>query len=272
MRAVRTGRTTSTKMMRRGAIVFAVGVAAFVALSGIGMSKAKDPPWVAKDWTQWSGWDCENIQNYSPWAYYLDNGGRETDLRVYPSGYGDGGFYLAQLMSALPIRQSFRKQAESLKYFDKMNAQKKQAFDEEYAKKNVKYDGGQVLISWSSYDKSSFGQSRQGALVLSDGSLVMPIATKLSCSLTLVEFGTRIEHNISVCAEYVFPRTVRGKPPYTAEDKELVFVQGAVLPYHGKTEEFGPQRPEDFRLVDSAPTGCFHFPISTLIYKGKLEY
>ncbi len=257
---------------RHQAIIFAVFLSVFFSLSGI--SGTKDPPWVAKDWTQWSAWDCENIQKYSPWAYYWDTGGREKGPSAFDnaSGIGARRSYFVQLRSALPIRQSYLKQAQSVKRYDKLNAQKKQAFDEEYTRENARYDGSQVVITWGSYDYSWLGQSRQGALILSDGSLVMPIETKLYCDQTLVEFGTRFEHSISTCAEYVFPRTVNGKPLYTTDDKDLLFVQGEVLPFHGKAEVLGPQRVEDFRRSDSGPIGGFRFPISTLMYKGKLEY
>ncbi|MGA7784507.1 MAG: hypothetical protein WB997_07680 [Candidatus Acidiferrales bacterium] len=249
-------------------------LAALLAVSGVAQTAKKEPPWVAKDWTQWSSWDCENIQRYSPWAYYWDVGGREKGLSPYANADGiwNRAYYLVQLRSALPVRQAFLKQAQSIKRYDKMDASKKQIFDQEYSRDNAKYDGSQVVISWLSYGNSFPGQSRQGALVLGDGSLVMPLKTKLDCNQTLVEFGTRIEHSISVCAEYVFPRTVNGKPLYMENDKDFLFILGSMLPFHGKTEELGPQRLEDFRRVDRAPIGEFRFPISTLMYKGKLEY
>jgi hypothetical protein len=247
-------------------------VVIFVFLSFPGISGTKDPPWAAKDWTQWSSWDCENIQRYSPWAYYEDSGGREMGVSVFQNQDGARSSEIVLLRSALPIRLSFLRQSQSIKRYDKMDARKKQRFDDDYARDNAEYDGSQVVVRWASSGESWLGQSRQAALVLSDGTLIMPIKTKLYCNHTMVEFGTRIEHSVSVCAEYVFPRTVNGKPLYTTDDKDLLFVQGAVLPYHGKTEELGPQRPEDFRRADSRPSGGFQFPISTLMYKGKLEY
>jgi hypothetical protein len=261
-------------MSRRFAILIAgsFALALCISISDVAIGKKRDPPWVAKDWTQWVGWDCENVLKFSPWAYYLDGGGRETDLRIDGgTSFGSRRYEFVQLRSALPIRQAFLKQAMSTKHYDKMNAQKKQIFDEEYAKDHAEDYESQIVITWAS-DMFWMEGSRQGALVLSDGSLVMPIKTELSGDVTLIERSMNIPHHFSFDAEYVFPRTVNGKPLYTAEDKELVFVQGGVLPYRGKPEQLGPQRPEDFRPASSDPACGFHFPISTLMYKGKLEY
>jgi len=276
MRWFRAAGKVSGAKIRRGvilppaALALCFSLAAFVSVAG--GTGTKDPPWVAKDWTQWSVWDCENIWTYSPWAYYWDVGGRETGPTVFKNMQGRRGYYLVRLSSALPIRQAFLRYAQLAKRYDRMSAQEKLKFDQEYARDDAKYDASQVVIFWWSYDNSWPGQSRQGALVLGDGSLAMPIKTKLYCDQTVLEAG-QIEHHVSTCAEYVFPRTVNGKPLYAADDKELVFVQGAVLPYHGNTEELGPQRLEDFRLAHWGPSGHgYRFPTPTLMYKGKLEY
>jgi hypothetical protein len=252
-------------------IIFFVAMTIGMLLSVSSIGRTKDPPWIAKDWTQWSSVDCENILQYSPWAYFADVGGRHYGPSVYTNSEGQSGSFHIQLRSALPIRQAFLRILELTKHYDKMDPQKKQAFDMEHASDVTETDGSPVVVLWWSDDARFPEESRQGALVLSDGSLVMPIKTMMTGDFVKRNPMTHMEEHFSTSAEYTFPRTVNGKPLYTAQDKELVFVQGAVLLYHGKTEELGPQRLQNFR-PGHYPSGGPNFPIPTLMYKGKLEY
>ena len=250
-------------MSRRHAVWIAGSFALAVCLSLSGFAKTtktKDPPWVAKDWTQWSSQDCQDVLEKSPWI--RSNG--EWDVR---------------LDSALPIRQAHLRELQLLKRYDRMNPDKKKDFDEEHAQDLSEGNAGQVVI-WATgvYKTDANGWAReswpalQTALRLPDGSLVMPIKTTLSGDVTEYEVhsggGLGKEVHVAGIAEYVFPREVNGKRLYTERDKEITVVQGAILPYKGKTEILGPEGAKDFR-----PGGyTYYFEIPKLMYKGKLEY
>ncbi len=228
----------------------------------------KHQPWVEKDWTQWTSTDCENVLKYSPWAYYSDEGGRETGPSVYVSDW-----ILIQLRSALPIRQALLRQIQLQKHYDKMDSQKRQAFDQEHAADLAEGDNSQVVV-WETHggqddlprgsrdDLRDSNPMRQCALLLSDGALVMPLQITVS-GLTM-----------SNTAEYVFPRMVNGKPLYASTDKAFSIVPGAVLPYHERKEKLGPLSPGDFHrlVIPGRPSTPLEFPTPTLMYKGKLEY
>jgi hypothetical protein len=247
-------------LLRR--VFFFAFVAIAILFSVSSVARTKDPPWVAKDWTQWSSRDCQNVLQSSPWGQWNQGG---TSIR---------------LESALPIREAHLRELQLLKHYDRMNPKKKKAFDEEHAQDLSEGNGGQVVIWWSGVYRTSasMGEAReswpamQTALRLLDGSLVMPIKTTLSGGLTEYEVhiggGLGKEFHVASIAEYVFPRTVNGKPLYTEHDKMIIVSFGDVLPYKGKTEILGPQRPEGF----SPDRQRYGFEIPKLMYKGKLEY
>ncbi|HUK29739.1 MAG TPA: hypothetical protein VLV89_01420, partial [Candidatus Acidoferrum sp.] len=76
----------------------------------------KDPPWVAKDWTQWTEDDCKAVLEHSPWG---------RDLPAHEFG--------EQLRSALPIRQALLRKAQLDEFYDRMKPDKKLAFDQAHA-------------------------------------------------------------------------------------------------------------------------------------------
>jgi hypothetical protein len=248
---------------RRRTLLFLVALTAFFSLASV--ADPNRQPWADKDWTKWSSWDCEYTLKYSPWTCLKDLGGCETGSSTFrQSDY----WSLIRFESALPVRQGHLRNIQLEKHYDRMNPEERKAFDEEHVRELKEGDGGRVILMWSNeaplmgdrekpYD-SSF-PSRQAALVLSDGRLVMPIQTKVS------------GYVVGSTAEYVFPRMIDGRPLYTQDDKLISIVFGDVLPYngHGKDEILGPQKEGDFhRYLDSG----YNFQISKLMYRGKLEY
>lgn len=85
---------------------------------------AKPKPWETKDWTQWTSGDCLFVLNASPWT------------KLIHSEYGDMSIGLrsilvtVRLRSALRTRQALLRQGQLEKGYDKMNALKRQAFDQ----------------------------------------------------------------------------------------------------------------------------------------------
>ena len=260
----------------RTGVAILLPVALAVVSSVAGVAGKEEPPWVAKDWRQWTASDCKQVLSSSNWI-------AEEQQEMW-SFYGfldiwqRGISTPVRLLSALPIRQALLRQIQIQNHYDKMNPQEKRAFDHEHAQELSEDNGGQVLI-WTSGGMHSFPNgsvtqsypARQAALRLSDGSLVMPVRTTLSGEVTDYEIisGVRIGHPAASIAEYVFSRTVNGKPLYGEQDEAITVVFGDILPYKGKTEELGPQRPEYFHPYKNLRVD---FPISALMYKGKLEY
>jgi hypothetical protein len=227
----------------------------------------KHKPWVEKDWTKWSDWDCVNVEEQSPWINY------------YPPGDSDSASaqVTARIVSALPVRQATYRRLQLYKHYEKMNSQKKQAFDQtnpppDLAKPDdvpVKIIiehayGGPVPAESTPYEVEHDGAlpARQAALRLSDGTLVMPIQT----SATLVA-GNPDNSNVT---EYTFPRLVNEKPLFSATDKIFLIVYGERLQFNKKHMQLGPLSPADFHIYPYAVQTSF--PITSLMYKGKLEY
>jgi hypothetical protein len=225
----------------------------------------KHKPWIEKDWTKWGVWDCENILEYSPWAWYSEGGGRATGPTVREGRFGLTT--LVQLRSALPIRQALLRQLQLQKHYEWMNAQKKDVFDQEHAGDVAEAGDGSIVVyfkegTWG-HDSSSrldIGASfvRQAALLLSDGTFLIPVRTSVD--------------PIDNSGLYAFPRTVNGKPVFTTADKEIVIVLGEILP---KVNQPGPVDPGVFRPRPSTgrySSPHYSFSIASLMYKGKLEY
>jgi hypothetical protein len=263
-------KTIQMKVLLPAAVMACFMFAALLAVSGVAQTAKKEPSWVAKDWTQWSAWDCENILRYSPWAYYLDPGGRETKPTLYANMQGESSWELVVLQSALPIRQAHLRELQLERHYDRMNPLKKKTFDEEHSKDLVEGDDDRIVVTWSSGINSNAedpsGQvslpslpASQMAIKLSDGRLVMPI--EINASDHYGDYGV---------VEYIFPRTIDGRPLYTERDKIFMLVLGDILlPYRsGGNKKLGPLSEKDFHLGH----GGYYFPIATLMYKGKLEY
>jgi hypothetical protein len=234
-----------------------------LALCGVANTKTNEPAWVAKDWMQWSPYDCVYTLNNSPWVAQ----GRLATPSYFVSGHLS---IIIRLRSALPICQALLRQIQIEKRYDKMNPQQKQVFDQQHADDlaeredrdvvveiiNISVYEGPTGIRDSGYADQKAIAPRQVTLKLPDGSLISPTKT------TVVRSG---DHQ-NEC-QYAFPRIVNGKPLISANDSELAIMFGAPLTIDKKTKQVVP---EAFQPVMPEP-GTF-FTISKLMYKGKLEY
>jgi hypothetical protein len=95
-------------------------------LSIPGAARTKVPPWIAKDWRQWSDDDCDAVLNNSPWGQMASTGGYAST-----SGPNVSSVVVAtvQLRSALPIRQALLRKQQLLSFYSRMKRDKKQDFD-----------------------------------------------------------------------------------------------------------------------------------------------
>jgi hypothetical protein len=88
--------------------------------------------WEKKDWREWSKSECEKMLNDSPWARKFQNvivvhqsiGGPEREQTPTIS-------YVAQLRSALPIRQAVVRSMQFQAKYDKMSDAEKNSFDQQ---------------------------------------------------------------------------------------------------------------------------------------------
>jgi hypothetical protein len=243
-------------------LLSAMAICPFMAGSANPADKPK--PWLTKDWTKWTSDDCAYVLNGSPWS-----------LQMYSSSVSDrpgefnASYTLVQLRTALPVRQALLRALQIEKHYDRMDDQKKRAFDQqnsatfdESAASNVVvlidevnvYNGSRAIIPGQS-------PATQIALRISGGALVAPVQTKkVNYPPTEIQFDA-----VHFQFEYVFPRTVGGKPLYSTDDLSLGIYLGAPLIVDKKT---GTVEQQDFR----ESTGGYFFKIPDLIYKGKLEY
>jgi hypothetical protein len=264
-------RTFRRRNLRLGVAPLAVLVAALFTISS--SADLKHKPWIEKDWTKWTEWDCDNILHYSPWAWFDEGGGRENGPIDYDPGFQFAIRKWARIVSALPIRQAELRQLQLQKHYDRMGTQKKQAFDQEHAADLTDGDNGQIRLfvglsihgELPQVGSPAYGMGvagalppRHAALKLSNGNLVMPTEIKILGS---------VGDLTGSATEYVFPRIVNGKSLFTADDRMIMFVFGEKLP---ATKGVRPQTPEEFHFDPRG--GNYAFPISSLMYKGKLEY
>jgi hypothetical protein len=116
-------------MRTRSALLAAVAALFCAALP------ARAQFWEKKDYTQWNESECKKMLEDSPWSKRFTI----TDLRNEPVGestYGTGREsnvrveFVAQLRSALPVRQAVIRLAQIKSKYDKMTLEQKQQFDE----------------------------------------------------------------------------------------------------------------------------------------------
>lgn len=249
-----------------------------VCLSIPGAAKTKDPPWIAKDWTQWDSDDCDAVLKRSPWG--TDPSYRNfSNFASSPIAVQHGGIAV-QLRSALPIRQALLRKVQLDQFYDRMKPDKKQAFDRAHAHdldpterisidilsggsetRNINLpthsEGGDYyeIPPISPYSYSSAFPAKQVALRLADGTLIQPTeATVMHMDNFLKE------------VQYSFPRVGGNTPAVLAGQPSLVFELGAPLRINMKSGNFDQPLP----FIDSGFS--ITFKISDMMYKSKLEY
>jgi hypothetical protein len=254
--------THSRTTIWRGAILLTLAFAACFSLSS--MAETKDPPWIAKDWTQWNTDDCDAVLTKSPWglntseASYMSTSGPKVSTTDET---------IVQLRSALPIRQALLREIQMDQSYDRMKPDKKQVFDQAHVHDLDPSDQILVYIKHGVLDSLGSGASgrttytepashaRQAVLRLFRATLIQPIETTV---LMNGQYGNEIQ--------YSFPRMVGGKPVTSPTDTSLVIEIGAPLLISIKSGRFDQPAP----FQDSGHG--YTFKIADMMYKGKLEY
>jgi len=144
-------------MIRRRYAVAVLGILALAVLS----ARAEDF-WVKKDWTKWSKDECNRVLQDSPWSKKWakgevllsaalpsqtqknpaddtsKGGGGTLGSPIGTTGTGQEGaagdsalelHYYIELQSALPVREAMVRRAQFNNNYDKMDAERKKAFD-----------------------------------------------------------------------------------------------------------------------------------------------
>jgi hypothetical protein len=233
------------------AVIVAVALTALVELSGAAGQK-KVPWWNQKDWTRWSFTECENILNSSPWGNHIaeDYGTSADDRGRVTVGYS------FQFRSAIPIQEAKVRYRRASNGYDKMDPEKKRAFDAKYPGLLNESEARPIVIYVANSGTPETAQAGEAELRLSDGTAVLP--TEVTGKVE--QFGNSIT--------YTFPRIVNGKPAYAAGDKEIEIFFGGSL-WVDKQGNLLPHTRAAFPFDSHSE---IKIPIQTLMYKGQIEY
>jgi hypothetical protein len=252
--------------LRLAATLFIPILTALLSISS--PADLKHKPWIEKDWTRWTDMDCYYTVNVSPWVYEDFGSGRWTGSELqYPEASEYSQQIRIEFTSALPIRQARLRKLQLLQHYDRMTAQKRNAFDQQHANDLKEADDDPIRIYYSDYFTGRIVSDtvtlppREAALKLSDGTLVTATQTTLTTSPSDIPLR-------GYSITYVFPRKFNGKPLYSPNDKTVWLVFGGILRFDKDHKQFGPERPGDFHYQ----AGGFDFHIAEMMYKGKLEY
>jgi hypothetical protein len=256
--------------LRFGVTLIPVLLAVLSSMSGT--TELKYKPWIEKDWTKWDRRDCNIILNSSPWVYFYGTGKLGSAQGYNGEMPGEAEYWTKiQFRSALPIRQVLLRQLQLEKRYDKMRPQDKQEFDSFHATDLVVTDEDPIVVyiengannapplagSGGTDRLPSAIRPRQVALKLANGKVLTPIKT--------IVLKNDVNKNQYEC---FFPRNVDGKPVITANDPEISVLLGDIISFDNKHKELGPLKPEEFHQFAEP----MHFLVSSLMYKGKLEY
>jgi hypothetical protein len=234
--------------------------------------------WMKKDWTQWTEKDCDMVLDGSPWTQTILP--QLNGLNSYP--YGESARTFVQFRSALPVRQAVLRELQLENHHDKMNPDKKRAFDLSHSHDLDPGDQVTVLVVNTSSGHKGIEPPRQAALRLADGTLVEAIETNQVKDIPADRWDSINQF------EHVFPRTVNGRQLFSLNDTNVDVVLGKYLTIDKKTKkvvhepfEYLPGTHRVFQMrIDgngqsTAPIEVYppiEFPVLTLVYGGNLEY
>lgn len=241
-------------------------------LSALFISPTSAQFWEKKDWRQWSESECKKMLSDSPWARKFDNlivvqdargmGSRMAGATGQPERESTPTLtYIAQLRSALPIRQAVvRTMMFQLKY-DKMSDAEKKSFDQQAeAYINQSFDDRVVVhiiydANVTNYRKQVDDMWRSGRPnLLTSVFLNPPRGDRLEPVRFIPPEGGIPEF------ELIFPKGVNGEPIVTENDKEF----SVEIPPTSITVN-APVSFNEKRIL-------FEFDVRKMKYRGTFEY
>jgi len=243
--------------------------------------------WEKKPWTEWSKGEAEKILTDSPWSRTFSS----SDVKLEAGGIRGGGTaerevrptieYIAQLRSALPVRQAVVRLMQIQSKYDKMTAEEKRNFDRQ-ANDYLNQDFSNRVVVHIVYS-ANVSVLQQG---LDD--TWRTSTTDLPADTYLVApNGSRIEMVRYEPAspgtpefELIFKKELNGEPIVNKIDKkfhvQLPMInkdkirQQTALPTQlmGTSQSRGPGQETAFfetRVL-------FEFDVAKMMFNGKLEY
>lgn len=218
--------------------------------------------WIEKEFRRWTEKECRQLLEDSPWAKsfthsqtYIEVMGartRERELQSIPKFH-----YVAQIRSALPVRQALVRQRQLEARYDQMNPRQKQAFDRQ-AQEFLSLESPDAVVIYVSYstnvvtfyrELARHWQSLPTEQARKEIQLLGPRGKRIYPLTYAVPEGTDGAFEVS------FPKIVEGEPLLTPEDKEL-----RLLLVH---PDIGQQGSANI---------YFHFDVRKMLINGKVVY
>jgi hypothetical protein len=212
-----------------------------------------DDFWVKKEWKQWSKDDCAKMLKDSPWAKKwtqtssnasvgLPSNSNNTGTTGDPLGAASTGsangsagdakeevFYIVQLASSAPVRQAMVRMKQIQDNYDKMDADKKKAYDAS-VDRFLSQTFDDVIIFHITYDASNQNLLRALQTYWQN----IPAESVPTDLYMINEHGDRIEpvrfsspKGGATTMDIVFPRNRNNEPLIRPTDKNL----GLQLPH-----------------------------------------
>jgi hypothetical protein len=216
-------------MPRRKIFFTPLAILIVATLAALTSTATNVPVWDAKDWTQWTAEDCELILTKSPWVSTASWNG--------PNAYEKGGQSqaVAQIASALVIRQAAVREAQIQVDHDHMDPAAKKQLDQQAA----------ACLDQKVDDRIVIGMD---ANAQSDDSKVVGNVEISKRTIPLTQVTDWISSN--PCPFYAvvvsIPRSLDSKPVLSAGDRKME--------------------------IKSPSIRHFSFDTQKMIYKGKLDF
>ncbi len=204
----------------------------FIAILIFSVLSYAQGPWAKKDWKQWSKDDCKKVLEDSPWSYkWIESTPKTANFATPSQGTGGVGsdsdvaaYYIVQIRSARPVRAAVVRQMLIQNNYDKsednvkknMDAQTQGYLDRSYE---------DVIVVHVVYGSENADYNRSLAAFwqnhFPEG--YIPVDTLFHGSNGQKISPTKIisPKNGAQEFEFVFPRSVDGKPLIEADAKTI---------------------------------------------------
>lgn len=207
-------------------------LAAVVCL--VTLTAAAEDFWVKKKYTEWSEKECQKLLKDSPWAHEWSSGA----VGIYQTGEGTARLgsvateterqanaqvgYTFRLRSALPIRQAMVRRNQLVQGYDKMTEEQKKVFDQQ-AQQFLSATTSKVIVDVEYFsnvrgflpDLANYWRSQNTGSLKDKVYLFGAKGARAELEQYIPPRGD------SRAFQFVFPRTVEGRPIVGPEDKSL---------------------------------------------------
>lgn len=247
-----------------------VAVVLAAALAAMALTAYAQEFWVKKEYKSWSENDCKKMLENSPWA--KDWGDAKVHQDVFGQATGERARetetrlkYIAQIRSAMPLRQAMVRQMMFDAKYDKMSPEQKQALDQR-AEQFLSAEFPDTIVIVVRYSVSVPGWEQELA---NHWQSVPPESVPVGVDL-IGPRGERVQPMRYVVArgsgrefQFVFPRLVNGEPIIKPGDKS--FKLEFPHPNVGREQETG-------RFAFPSGRAFFEFKVDKMVIGDKVAY